>query len=140
MKKLTLSKTIQAIELDLLVNKFGILSSSVKTILENYAGHGVDECIYQDLEKRTWVLNNFLPFSSIYSLGCDILDLYQTKLMPFAIDPGGWHFCLCLEEHDYNAVFIHRWTDHKPEDAFLKIADSFEEFINGLQPDEAPAE
>jgi hypothetical protein len=56
--------------------------------------------------------------------------------VPFAYDPGGWHFCLSFDADTYGKIIINRWTDHLPEEQFLVIADSFEEFINGLQTEE----
>ncbi|MBK9580663.1 MAG: SMI1/KNR4 family protein [Saprospiraceae bacterium] len=54
------------------------------------------------------------------------------KKIPFAYDPGGWHFCLSFDEDTFGKVVVNRWSDHLPEDQFIVIADSFEEFINGL--------
>ena len=48
------------------------------------------------------------------------------------MDPGGWHFCLSIDEKDYGTIIVNRWTDHSEENQFLKIADNFEEFIDGL--------
>ena len=34
---------------------------------------------------------------------------------------------------DYGKIIVNRWTDYLPEEQFLVISNSFEEFINGLK-------
>jgi hypothetical protein len=41
-----------------------------------------------------------------------------------------------MDDDDFGTIYINRWTDHLPEEQFLKIADSFEEFINGLHAED----
>ncbi len=115
------------------VNKF-ILDNKFKEAIIKYQGCKVDEILFFDKSNEMWVLNAFFPFIEITQLYEEFLREYKQKLIPFAYDPGGWHFCLCMDEGaDYGTIIINRWTDYLPEEQFLKIADTFEEFINGLK-------
>jgi SMI1-KNR4 cell-wall len=111
----------------------GEFSDFFKSILAKYGGLAIYEMYYHDKDNNLWELGAFDNFTSIYELTKEFLEKYQRKLVPFAYDAGGWHFCLCMDEKDYGCIFVNRWTDHLPEEQFLKIADSFEEFINGLK-------
>ncbi|HEX7904183.1 MAG TPA: SMI1/KNR4 family protein [Chitinophagaceae bacterium] len=135
MRKLTVvprigDKSFQIIE-DIVGSKF---SDNFKAIMKGYAGLNVFENIYRDRDNNIWALGSFDNFTSIYELTKEFIQNYKRKLIPFAYDPGGWHFCLCMDEGvDYGKIIINRWTDHLPKEQFLIIADSFEEFINGLK-------
>jgi len=83
-----------------------------------------------------WEVHTYLSNTEFYDLTKEFAETYTRKMVPFAMDPGGWHFCLCVEEDDFGAVYVNRWTDYPPEEQFLKIADSFEAFINGLRREE----
>ncbi|MFN6087991.1 MAG: SMI1/KNR4 family protein [Cyclobacteriaceae bacterium] len=113
------------------------LPSQVRAYIKKYGGSSIDERYFRSKDNLTWELSQFNKFDDLYGLTKEFLEGYKRKLVPFAYDPGGWHFCLCMDEgQDYGAIIINRWTDHLPEEQFLKIADSFEEFINGLKAEE----
>lgn len=78
----------------------------------------------------------YLTYPELYKLTDEFLREYHRKLVSFAYDPGGWHLCLSFDEATYGNIIINRWTDNLPEEQFLVIAESFEEFINGLKTDE----
>lgn len=136
-RKLTIKPQIQEFEFNLLEK---LLESPIpvmfKEYLKLYGGQSIVENIFKDKNNRGWHLDQFNNFDDIYGLSKEFLEHGKGKYIPFAFDPGGWHFCLSLKSEDYGFVYIHRWTDHKPEEAMLKVADSFEEFFNGLQPEE----
>lgn len=125
-------KNFQIIE-NLVEGKF---SNNFKEILKKYAGLNVYENIFIDKDENLWSLGAFDNFTSIYELTKEFLEKYNRKLVPFAYDGGGWHFCLSFDEATYGKIIINRWTDHLPEEQFLVIADSFEEYINGLKTEE----
>lgn len=111
-------------------------SDFFKNIMANYGGLAIYERYYRDKDNNLWELGAFDNFTSIYELTKEFLEKYNRKLIPFAYDPGGWHFCLSFNKETYGKIIINRWTDHLPEDQFLVIANSFEEFINGLKTEE----
>ena len=108
-------------------------SSNFKEVLKKYAGLSVFENMFIDNKENLWSLGAFDNFPSIYELTNEFLQKYHRKLVPFAFDGGGWHFCLSFDADSYGKIIINRWTDHLPEEQFLVIADNFEEFINGLK-------
>ena len=59
----------------------------------------------------------------------------RNDLIPFGIDPGGRPFYFSVGESDNGCVFYDVWGLGS-EEPIRKIADSFEEFIDGLQKDE----
>ena len=97
-----------------------------------YGGCSIAENHYLDSTGLEWELSQFTTFDDIYGLVKEFRDAYKLKLLPFAYDNGGWHFCLNLDKSNYGKIMINRWTDHLPEDQFLIIAENFETFINGL--------
>jgi hypothetical protein len=103
-----------------------------KIFLKVNAGFSHYECIFIAKDKVSWEVNSYMIFSGIYKVAEEILSALNRRMVPFAIDGGGWHYCLSVED-DKNSVYVNRWTDHLPEDQLLKIADSFEEFIDGLK-------
>lgn len=133
MRKFTVRPRIQNFELNMLDEVFGkAIPSIVRDYLKKYAGLGIFESTFVDKNGLEWELNQFNLFDDIYGLSKEFIDKNWGKMLPFGYDPGGWHFCLCMDDINEGKIYINRWTDHLPEDQFLKIADSFEEFINGL--------
>jgi hypothetical protein len=112
------------------------LTPEIRDFISDYHGSKVKEILFVDSKQELWVLNSFFSFREAIDLAGEFSKTYNRKLMPFAYDPGGWHFCISLEEGEYNVVYINRWTDHLPEEQFLKIANSLEEFIDSLQPEQ----
>jgi hypothetical protein len=118
-----------------------IVEKSLPVVFQNFmksnGGLSHYERIFIDKEETHWEVNVYLNYSDMYKLTEEFLQSYKRKLVPFAFDGGGWHFCLCMDEgNDYGKIIINRWTDHLPEEQFLVIADNFEEFINGLKTEE----
>jgi hypothetical protein len=102
--------------------------------LNKYQGAKLLEFIFVDRNKTTWVLGFIMKFTEMLELTQEYFnENKQNYFIPFASDAGGWHFCLSFQKKDFGSVYIYRWSDYKPEDAYLKIANSFEEFIDGLQ-------
>ena len=140
MKNLTKTYQINEISKNIIDNfelkKSMILPENFKNFILDYQGTGVNEILFYDKKNTLWVLNGFLIFEEMEKLYETFLEKYKRKLFPFAFDSGGWHFCLCMDGYDFGTIYINRWTDHLPEEQFLKIADNFEEFINGLNCEE----
>ena len=139
MKKLTLYPRMGPYNFKLIAELFqSELSNEFKEFMTYNAGLGHYERIFKDEEGTSWEVNQYLEFKEMYNLSKEFTSANWGKMLPFAFDPGGWHFCLCLEKEYYGSIFVNRWTDHSREEQFLKIANNFEEFINGLErnPDE----
>lgn len=134
MKKLTIrprlgERSIQLLER--LVNHN--FSTNFSDFLKENAGLSHFECIYQDVNGIKWEVSQYNLFPDLHGLTKEFIANGLGKKIPFAYDPGGWHFCLSFDEDTFGQIFINRWTDHSKEEQLLKIADSFEEFIDGLQ-------
>ncbi len=112
------------------------LPSILKDYLKKYGGMSIYENSFSEGEAGSFKIGQFLMFDEIINLSKEFIKEYHRKLVPFAYDPGGWHFCLSFDADTYGKIIINRWTDHIPEEQSLVIADSFEEFINGLKRDE----
>jgi hypothetical protein len=112
------------------------IPENVRSYIKRYGGDMIREKYFYDKNGLEWELSQFNLFKDLHGLTKEFLDNYNRKLLPFAYDPGGWHFCLSFDADTYGKIIINRWTDHLPEDQFLVIADSFEEFINGLKAEE----
>ena len=86
-------------------------------------------------------VDNFLPLYSSFNPSIDdilegYLHNYESRTwLPFGIDEGGWVFVISLHEESLGQVFIDRF-DKGEEIPFKKLADSFEDFINALVPEE----
>lgn len=111
-----------------------VLPEDFKCFLKENAGLSHYERYFFDWEDTQWEVKKYLTYPELFKLEEEFVRSYHRKLVPFAFDPGGWHFCLCMDEGvEHGKIIINRWTDHLPEEQFLVIADSFEEFINGLK-------
>lgn len=136
MKQLTFSKRIQDWEFDFLEQTYGIKIPQYFTdFMQIYASSGVIERVYKGINGQNWKIGSFCPYKTMYEYVGEFLENNLGIKVPFAFDYGGWIFCICLDENDYNSVYIYRSSDHLPKDAFLRIADSFEDFIDRLQPE-----
>jgi hypothetical protein len=137
MREFTVLPKVQDFELDMIENiigkKFPLL---IREYIKKYAGFSIAEKYFKDNNNLEWELSQFNRFNDLYGLTNEFLIGYNRKLIPFAYDPGGWHFCLCMDDSDFEAIYVNRWTDHLPNEQFVKIADSFEEFINKLKSEE----
>jgi hypothetical protein len=137
MKQFTILDRIQDAEFNFIEKELNIkLTDIFRTYLKKYGGMGIVESTFITTDKRDFQIGQFLLFDEILNLSKEFLQSYKRKLVPFAYDPGGWHFCLSFDADSYGKIIINRWTDHLPEEQFLVIADSFEEFINGLKAEE----
>lgn len=113
------------------------LDDTFKKFMNLYSGHSIYEQYYKDKNSKEWILSSIDNFTSIFKLTKEFKNSGWGNKIPFGYDEGGWHFCLSFDEETFGKVLINRWTDHLPEEQFVVIADSFDEFINGLQ--ERPA-
>ena len=134
MKELTIAPRAGKQYLKLLENAIGsVLPDSLKEIIVKYAGLTVLEDTYEDENKIIWELQSFDHIASMVDLTKEFIEKGWGRKLPFAYDPGGWHYCLSFDEDTYGKIIVNRWTDHDESEQFLEIADSFEIFIEGLK-------
>ena len=107
------------------------------SFIENYGGTSTKEIVYND---RFWV-NFFLPIKS--DINSSILSIKEGQIfnyndntwLPFAIDSGGWAFCIALKEEIKGQVWIDKF-DSGDENPFEFVAPTFESFIDNLKTEE----
>jgi hypothetical protein len=134
MKELTIAPRTGKRYLHLLENAIARdLPDSFKHILVKYAGLAVLENTYKDANNVEWELQTFDHVASMIDLTKEFIEKGWGRKIPFANDPGGWHYCLSFDEVTFGKIMVNRWTDHLPEEQFVVIADSIDEFINGLK-------
>jgi hypothetical protein len=113
-----------------------------KEFLLLYNGAGlVENWLIQD--ETIYIVNNILPLHSNINASIELIlpavkdpvdGIGRNDLIPFGIDPGGRPFYVSTGESDYGYVYYDLLgIVEEHEDPLLKIADSFEEFINRLQ-------
>ena len=94
------------------------------------------ESLYIKDNLEFWV-SDFYPLSIEVSLSLQfvydsLLNFFESKYIAFAGDAGGWQFVISLRKKDYGKVYFCR-MDEELEDALTLLADSFEEFVDGLE-------
>lgn len=133
MKKLTIAPRVGKRYLELLESAVGTaLPSAFKNFLLGYAGLSVVENTFKDQEGRLWQIQSFDHVASMIDLTKEFTEAGWGKKLPFAFDPGGWHYCLSFDQNSVGEILVNRWTDHSEQEQFIVIANTFEEFINGL--------
>ena len=96
------------------------LPEDFKDFLKTNGGLSHYERYFIDSDKTVWEVNRYLAYQDLFKLTEEFLESYKRKLVPFAFDMGGWHFCLCLDEgSDYGSIVINRWSDYLPEEQFI---------------------
>lgn len=134
MKELTIAPRAGKRYLQLLEKAIGSgLPESLRALIVKYAGLAILENTFWDKNNTEWEIQTFDHVASMVDLTKEFIEKGWGKKLPFAFDPGGWHYCLSFEEDSLGKVLVNRWSDHSPEDQFLVIADSLEDFINGLE-------
>lgn len=133
MRKLTLAPRAGKRYLDLLQKAIGHkLSDDFIEIIVSYGGLAILESKYIDSRNIVWEIQTFDHIASMVDLIKEFKENGWGLKVPFAYDPGGWHFCLSFDKDTFGKIIVNRWTDHSPDEQFIVIANSFEEFINGL--------
>jgi hypothetical protein len=97
MREFTILPLIQDFELDTLEKVIiNPIPPLVREYIKRYVGQVISEKYFKDKNDLTWELSQFNLFTDLYGLTREFMKGYGRKLIPFAYDPGGWHFCLCM--------------------------------------------
>jgi cell wall assembly regulator SMI1 len=107
-----------------------------------YEGLYLDETqSYYKNHHRIYEVNTilFLKKNNAYASIETILEGHKyygiEGFIPFAIDSGGWDYCVSINPETYGQVWIDKF-DSGEDNPMEFVADSFEEFINGLKNEE----
>lgn len=121
--------------------------SNIKQFIFDYGGRKLlENCFITN--SSYYIVSMFLPIKKCNNASIELIlpavqdeqeGIGRNDLIPFAIDPGGNPFYVSIGEGDYGNVYIDTITSRGFEEPILKIANSFEEFIDGLQPEEPQA-
>lgn len=107
------------------------------SFLKQHGGTSTKEVVYSD---AFWV-NFFLPLKS--DVGGSIVSLMEGQRVnysdndwiPFAIDSGGWSFCIALKDNIKGQIWVDKF-DSGDKNPFEFVTNTFEDFINGLRTEE----
>jgi len=107
------------------------------SFIKEYGGASTDEFIYNE----KFLVNFFLPLQSDKNSSiCKGVQVYKQRYgvlewIPFAIDNGGWTFCIALKENIKNQIWIDRYISGDLP-IFDYVAPSFGDFINALKTED----
>ena len=116
-----------------------VLPNYLADFFLNYNGTTTKECIYSC--KVDYIVNSFLPLlknkiTSVENFLLWIRDeeflIKRFDLIPFATDPGNHPFLVSIGGEDEGVVYF-SIVGFGEDEPLRKLADSFEEFINGLK-------
>ena len=108
-----------------------------KAFIKDYNGSKV----YENCFQGKYIISNFLPLKKNRNASIELImpaikseeeGIGRDDLIPFAIDPGGRPYLFSVGKNDFGQVYIDRMSAGY-QDPLLKIADSFEQFIQGLE-------
>ncbi|MBB6460289.1 SMI1/KNR4 family protein [Flammeovirga kamogawensis] len=137
MKKLTVRHRLGNGNIKLIERELGQeLPNDFKKFIVNNAGLSHYECLFEDNQGNSWEVSQYNQYKDLIGLLREFKEKGLGLKICFAYDPGGWHYCLSFDKETYGEIIVNRWTDYPPEEQFIVIADSFEEFINGLKRSE----
>lgn len=134
MKKLTVRSRLGTGNIKLLEKVIGqTFSENFKNFMMENSGLSHYENIFIDKNGQSWEVSQYNQFKDLYGLSKEFKEKGFGLKIPFAYDPGGWHYCLSFDKDSKGKIIVNRWTDHEGESQFIEIADSFESFIDGLE-------
>ncbi|MEO1097451.1 MAG: SMI1/KNR4 family protein [Bacteroidota bacterium] len=134
MKKLTVRPRLGKGNIKLIERELGYqLPNDFRNFITENAGLSHYECLFSDSSGDTWEVSQYNQYKDLIGLLREFKGKGRGLKISFAFDPGGWHYCLSFDKDTFGKIMVNRWTDHEEKDQFLIIAESFEEFINGLK-------
>ena len=119
----------------LIDNKINI-PNCYRDFLLNQNPYTVKENLFRK-DGESYEIHHFYPFDKEMELSVqfsfmNLNDFFESNYIAFADDSGGWQFVISVQKSDFGKVYFCR-MDEALEDALTLLADSFEEFIDGLE-------
>lgn len=103
-----------------------------------FSGKSVIENTFYTKEKP-FTISSFCTYRMMYDYIKSFKEEegFLSSWIPFALDVGGWLYCILDNEDSKKSVYLFQMEMpyENEQEAFELVADSFEEFINGLQPE-----
>jgi hypothetical protein len=136
MRRLTLNDRFLPHQYSRIENEAGIkIPDNIKDFISEYADLSVKENKYINSDGKLFEISQFITYKMMYDFVKEFKEEGLGKKLPFAIDNGGWVFCISFDEESIDKILIYQmemeWKTKK--DAFELVANSFEDFINNLQ-------
>lgn len=136
MRKLTLNDRFLPHQFRRIENEVGIkISDNIKDFISEYADLSVKENKYINSDGKLFEISQFITYKMMYDFVKEFKEQGLGKKLPFAIDNGGWVFCISFDDESIDKILLYQmeieWKTKK--DAFELVANSLEDFINDLQ-------
>ncbi|MFH7002634.1 SMI1/KNR4 family protein [Flavobacterium bizetiae] len=136
MRKLTLSGRFLPHQFIRIENEIGIIiPHTIKDFISEYADLSTKENKFINNDGKLFEISQFITYRMMYDFIKEFKEEGLGKKLPFAIDNGGWVFCISFDEESMNKILLYEmemeWKTKN--DAFELVANNFEDFINGLQ-------
>lgn len=136
MRKLTLNDRFLPHQFRRIENEVGIkIPDNIKDFISEYADLSVKENKYINSDGKLFEISQFITYKMMYDFVKEFKEQGLGKKLPFAIDNGGWVFCISFDDESIDKILLYQmeieWKTKK--DAFELVANSLEDFINDLQ-------
>jgi len=140
MRKLTLNDRFLPHQYNRIENEIGIkIPDIIKCFISEYADLSVKENKFVNNDGKLFEISQFISYRTMYDFIKEFKEEGLGKKLPLAIDNGGWVFCISFDEESMGKILLYQmemeWKTKN--EAFELVANSFEEFINGLQEETA---
>ena len=140
MRVLTKKKRIDENQIDFLQSILGKeFPKYMIEFLKEYVEAAVVEDRFTNNRNKVFYISMICTYRMIYDYIQEFKSENFGQFIPFAVDDGGYIFCLSLNEKNFGNVLLYQ-TDigyESETEAFVLVADTFEEFINGLESRES---
>lgn len=124
------------------------LSEAFKEFFKYYASMGLFECVFYN-KNGNWEVKEFLKIHWIIVRTKEFIEKGYGKKLFFALNPNNEYFFVSYENQSFGKVFLlksfvqiihngifarlEKVKEYEGIPKIIKIADSFEEFVNGLE-------
>ena len=135
MKKLSIQPKLNENQINFLEGVLGVpFPKQFKEFITIYCDTATYENTYTQSNKL-YKVSMFCTYRMIFDFINDLKRDGFEKRIPFAVDDGGWVYCISMNESRYGKVYLFQleMPYENENEAFEFVANSFEEFINGLQ-------
>jgi len=146
LKLKNIGKKIAFTDIDAVQTELGIKFPDVFIVflLQNNGGDYSSE-VPKTKDGYEFGFRNFIgindTLSSISNMFLAVSEAFENSKawLPFGFDGGDWIYCICLKEDQYGQIYLMRTDETIEDEAFIFVCNSFEEFIDDLQPESTQA-